>query len=75
MKAQMSIVGFVMVFVMLVVFIALLPAIMDVITDGQAEVGAGITSVLLGLIPFFLVAVIIMSALWYVIPHREYAPR
>jgi len=72
MKGQFTIISLMMIFVTLIVFAVLYPTLSQYIELAQAEMeNDTTTSIMLGLIPFFIVVGIILSIIFYVIPHRE----
>ena len=67
MKAQLTLIGIVMVFVALIVFLALSPALDTVITDNSGSFSGG-ALILVQLIPFFFIVGIILALFFYISP-------
>lgn len=70
MKGQMTIVGILMVFVTLLVFTTIVPTLQTTINNATQHTD-GMTTLLLELIPFFIVIAIIMSVFTYARPTIE----
>lgn len=68
-KAQMSIIGLIMVVVMLIVFSVFAPIIVDTVENTSNYTDSS-TGLLLNMIPLFLVLGIIMTIFIYVVPMR-----
>jgi len=69
-KAQMTLIGVVIIFLSLVLLGALMPTIKEQITKIQDETDPT-TDTLLGLIPLVFVVAIIIGIVFYASPHRE----
>jgi len=68
-KAQMTLIGLVVIFLSLVLLGALMPTIKEQITKIQNETDPT-TDTMLGLIPLMFVVAIIIGIIFYASPHR-----
>ena len=66
---QYTIISLVYTFVLIIVYTRLYPTIKAFIDEATPSMTA-LDATILSLIPFFLLLVIVLSALWYVVPRR-----
>ena len=69
-SGQFTVIGLMVVFVTLIVYVAIYPALNEIIQTNLSQFDPT-TQLIIKLIPFFLLLAIILTVVFYVVPHRE----
>ena len=71
MKGQMTLVGLLVVLITLITYALLYPTFSGILDSAAENITDQNVVTLIKLSPLFLLIMILVSGLWYVIPHRE----
>ena len=73
-KAQFTIIALVMLLITLIAYVYIMPVFISIINSQIGNFPSDI-AVVISLVPFLILIAILVSIVWYIVPHREESKR